>query len=554
MYKCLMLAFIVTATRVSTADERPFSEVVSFGASCLLGRDTSGPSWIEFLTSDLEVPLLNYAAGGARPSAVIGQIGDYLGQHEVTEKSLMVLNCTTGVTLIGQTNEDRAVEGADQISQMIDVLLDAGAKHFLIPTVLPAGTVPRGQVLWPDREDEINGVMIEYDRLVQERADAIAMEGRADFFRPDHFGLLRDATKNPEDYGFGSLEPSQSSLSPELHLYWDDRHTTSAFGRVKADITYLELIGEQPSSRAAMPSVGGFLSEDFNVFGIDDGMTGQKLPDGWTTTGPQRLIPETRVSRAFRGGRYGSTRGNGEVFNAGSADDEDRALVTSFPRSALSSEVDLAIDLVDGRPKAVRLSFDLEAWGVDRTVREPGTVAFDLDVQGLSGEASVGTLLADMISKDVTPPASGERVNGNQPAYRTRFDSGVIDLRAVDVDGLNIRWSTIGDVGSEGWAFGLDNFTLRTAREGDANVDGVVDFADFLMLSSSFGASGTWRDGDFDQNGVVQFPDFLLLSANYGPVPGAVATVPEPAGLPLGALTLVLLIATRRQQMKEGKR
>jgi len=44
-------------------------------------------------------------------------------------------------------------------------------------------------------------------------------------------------------------------------------------------------------------------------------------------------------------------------------------------------------------------------------------------------------------------------------------------------------------------------------REGDTNLDGRVDFEDFLVVSNSFGSEGSWRrDGDFDGNGKMSLP------------------------------------------------
>jgi hypothetical protein len=52
---------------------------------------------------------------------------------------------------------------------------------------------------------------------------------------------------------------------------------------------------------------------------------------------------------------------------------------------------------------------------------------------------------------------------------------------------------------------------------GDSDLDGDVDFADFLILAANFGvASAAWQQGDFDGNQMVDFGDFLLLSANFG--------------------------------------
>lgn len=71
---------------------------------------------------------------------------------------------------------------------------------------------------------------------------------------------------------------------------------------------------------------------------------------------------------------------------------------------------------------------------------------------------------------------------------------------------------------------------LVDSLPGDADLDGFVEFADFLSLSSSFGEEAGWADGDFDGDNKVQFPDFLLLSQNFGQSSRAIATVPEGSG------------------------
>jgi len=52
---------------------------------------------------------------------------------------------------------------------------------------------------------------------------------------------------------------------------------------------------------------------------------------------------------------------------------------------------------------------------------------------------------------------------------------------------------------------------------GDTNLDGAVDFTDFLQLSTNFGAADAiWETGDFNCDGEVTFADFLILSSNFG--------------------------------------
>ena len=57
----------------------------------------------------------------------------------------------------------------------------------------------------------------------------------------------------------------------------------------------------------------------------------------------------------------------------------------------------------------------------------------------------------------------------------------------------------------------------RNSRMADANLDGTVDFADFLAISTNFGREGVgWSGGDFDCSGDITFADFLLLSTAFG--------------------------------------
>ena len=62
--------------------------------------------------------------------------------------------------------------------------------------------------------------------------------------------------------------------------------------------------------------------------------------------------------------------------------------------------------------------------------------------------------------------------------------------------------------------------TVYLAERADVNLDGLVDFEDFRILSENFGTVDASRDqGDLDKDGVVGFRDFLILSAEYGKKP-----------------------------------
>jgi hypothetical protein len=73
------------------------------------------------------------------------------------------------------------------------------------------------------------------------------------------------------------------------------------------------------------------------------------------------------------------------------------------------------------------------------------------------------------------------------------------------------------------------SFTV-TPITGDANIDGKVDGADFLILYANFGKSNrVWEQGDFDGDMDVDFVDYQLLGLNVGKTASAAgAAVDEP--------------------------
>ena len=83
-------------------------------------------------------------------------------------------------------------------------------------------------------------------------------------------------------------------------------------------------------------------------------------------------------------------------------------------------------------------------------------------------------------------------------SFESRFDlDGDEELDAADVD----YWLS----------------ELADTRRGDANLDGAVNFQDFLILSTNFGKEeAIWEEGNFDVEPSVSFADFLLLSTEFG--------------------------------------
>jgi len=57
--------------------------------------------------------------------------------------------------------------------------------------------------------------------------------------------------------------------------------------------------------------------------------------------------------------------------------------------------------------------------------------------------------------------------------------------------------------------------------DGDIDLDGVVNFDDFLILAANFGTRENAKrdEGDFNFDGAIDFADFLVLAANFGDEP-----------------------------------
>jgi hypothetical protein len=85
---------------------------------------------------------------------------------------------------------------------------------------------------------------------------------------------------------------------------------------------------------------------------------------------------------------------------------------------------------------------------------------------------------------------------------------------------------------------------------GDFDLNGQVEFADFLVLSRSFGEEGDYLDGDVDCSGEVDFADFLAFAQSFGDTASAAAAnVPEPSGQLLLSIAALVMSTRRRKRL-----
>ena len=82
---------------------------------------------------------------------------------------------------------------------------------------------------------------------------------------------------------------------------------------------------------------------------------------------------------------------------------------------------------------------------------------------------------------------------------------------------------------------------------GDHDLNMIVNFNDFVVLSNNFGATPTgWAQGNGNTDDTTNFNDFVRLSNNFGLSFASGSNVPEPAAL--GLLGIGCLLAVRRRR------
>ena len=93
--------------------------------------------------------------------------------------------------------------------------------------------------------------------------------------------------------------------------------------------------------------------------------------------------------------------------------------------------------------------------------------------------------------------------------------------------------------------------SLSGSLLGDTDLNGSVDFLDFLALANGFGMSDTgWTGGDFDGSGSTDFLDFLTLANNFGKSATVATAIPEPTSRVLMLAGFAAICSTRRLRRK----
>ena len=140
------------------------------------------------------------------------------------------------------------------------------------------------------------------------------------------------------------------------------------------------------------------------------------------------------------------------------------------------------------------------------------------------------------------PVRLGYNVAGDTLVNGKNYTAKTVTITSAD-QWIAVMSSPV-DGGQGGWPI-LNAVQIVKLLPGDANLDGKVNFDDYLVLESHFGTNvaDAGTGADFNNDGAVNFDDYLVLESHFGT---GGASVPEPMTLSLLGLGALALIRRRQ--------
>lgn len=232
--------------------------------SWFLGHFSNGLVWTEYLAKAKDVPLYNWAVGGAAGTnqyvaltGVYDQVTSYLTYMKLAknyrpENSLFTLEF--GLNDFMNYNREVADVKADFSSALIR-LTESGANNILLFTLPDATEAPQFKYSTEQEIIKVRGKILEFNKFIKTQAEYYQNMGK-NVVLFDANALFASITDNPEQHGFRNasdacLDISRSSSTDYLqshnltndcatygsdsYVFWGVTHPTTATHKYIAD-------------------------------------------------------------------------------------------------------------------------------------------------------------------------------------------------------------------------------------------------------------------------------------------------------------------------------
>lgn len=232
--------------------------------SWFLGHFSNGLVWTEYLANAKNVPLYNWAVGGAAGTnqyvaltGIYDQVTSYLTYMKLAknyrpEKTLFTLEF--GLNDFMNYNREVADVKADFSSALIR-LTDSGAKNILLFTLPDATKAPQFKYSTEAEIQKVRAKIVEFNAFIKEQADYYQSKGE-NVVLFDASALFASITDNPEQHGFRNasdaclnIQRSSSidylyshnltndcaTYGSDSYVFWGVTHPTTATHKYIAD-------------------------------------------------------------------------------------------------------------------------------------------------------------------------------------------------------------------------------------------------------------------------------------------------------------------------------
>jgi len=282
------------------------------------------------------------------------------------------------------------------------------------------------------------------------------------------------------------------------------------------------------------------------------GLTMQNAGSGLSAVGgPPRFNLFDVYPHYFRNGAHNQTPGGYDANASGLQElGWHNGIVTAFVSTSTGDGTLGNDDVMDW------LVSDAEGFGAPNII--VGKIEWDADTGGYDVITVVGFLETDAITEaafdalvaakptlssrnwlpDFSTPADPTNPSNKPNLDQSQFDTLTISSLKFFVDEIRIGTTFDDIIGVSG----------PVVVPGDANGDGIVDAADYIIFKAHVGQASTAgaAEGDFDESGTVDWADLQTLVGALNAAGGAGGTIPEPATLGLLAVGALAVIRRRK--------